>query len=657
MAFWWWNRRRKWYFGNRYRKQRRRKYKPRRRRFRRRRTRRATRRRRRRRTTKVRRKKQYLRLLQWQPDSIRKCKIKSIDALLIGANGKQFRNYTTAINDWTTATTPGGGGFSTAVFSLDFLYEQYKLKKCIWTTSNENYDLCRYTGSRFHFYRHPIYDFVVVYQRQYPFTLNFQDYMSSHPYIMLQAKHKIIIPSMKYKPQGKRYISKKIKPPKQMTNKWFFQDQFSNKGLVLLKAAVCDLSFPYLGMSGNNELATFYILNIYTAYEKSNWGQAQSQGYSPYGTYSQRQVKYTDQKGTEQTMSFSSTTNNTDWDKGWFAAPLLLAKTINFSDTKKVPATTLARYNPKIDTGKDNYVWLSSISTEDYNKPLTDKVLIASGQPLWLLLFGFTDYVKQIKRPAETLSIYFLCMQSPALIGSLNKRTTDIYVPIDQSFIQGKNEYSTPGYPTHKWYPTILHQMETINNIVKTGPFIPKPDPKYANWELHYKSSFFFKWGGASDTDKRVTDPAQKSDYIDPNTLQQGIQVSDPKTQIPQSLLHTWDYRRGLATPTAIKRISEYLPFEHLIPTDSEYHSPHKQQKLSTQVPHLQEEKTENINCLQQLYEESTSQEEEETSKPLIQLIQQQHKQQHHIKRNLLLLLTHLKRNQLQMQLQSGIIE
>ncbi len=97
---------------------------------------------------------------------------------------------------------PGGGGFGIQLYSLQYLYDQYRLRNNIWTQSNEYKDLCRYIKCVMHFYRHRKVDFVVVYERQGPFTIDQFTYMEYHPYMMLQKKHKIVIPSLETNPRG-----------------------------------------------------------------------------------------------------------------------------------------------------------------------------------------------------------------------------------------------------------------------------------------------------------------------------------------------------------------------------------------------------------------------------------------------------------------------
>nr|UHK03694.1 MAG: ORF1 [Torque teno midi virus] len=658
MPFWWRRRRKPWFRRFTYK---RRTYKPRRKRFpRRRRHRRFTRRHRRRRR-KVKRKKPFLKLLQWQPDSIRKCKIKTISTLLLGYNGMQHRNFTTAQNEWTLPRTPGGGGFSTTVFSLQYLYELWVLRKNIWTYPNTNYDLCRYTGCKIQFFRHAWWDFVVTYQLMYPMSMGFPDYMECQPLRMLLQQRKIIIKSLKHKPNGKLSIIKKFKPPKQMVNKWFFQEMLAPKPLLLVKAAVCDLLQPDLGPSGGNRLISLTCINIHDLYQHSDWGLASTHGYSPIATWtSPKQIWVVNKQGreTELTIPAQHTVGYAD---GWFQKQIMQAVQIKPSKTENgIAPTYQARYNPAIDTGEGNYIYFCSITASNYDRPRTDKVLFAQEQPLWLLLFGFQDYVTQLKKPAETLPIYFLIIVSKFIephTGSLYPKT---HLIIDNSFIKGVGPFDSPlpGYDLNKWYPTLRYQQESIANIVKTGPFIPKPDPTKANWELHIKSTFYFKWGGSLQQDTQVNNPADKKDYDVPDKIQSALQVTDPQTQVPETMLHSWDFRRGYITTKALKRMSEHFKTDSIVSTDSDSSQPQKRAKLTVSVPLLKDQEPEEKTCLQTLFEKSFCQEEEtDSQKSLQHLIKQQQQQQQGIKLKLLQLITHMKRTQQQLQLHTGLLE
>ncbi len=163
---WWWNRRRKWWRGRR-RPFYKRRYKYKKRRPRRRiykRKYRRTYRRGRKRIKKVRRKNKTLNIKQWNPETIKKCKVKGIAINTLGVQGTQYRCYTPNKYEYTVAKQPGGGGFGVERYTLEYLYKQNKAGNNIWTTSNANLDLVRYTGCTFIFYRHPHIDFIGILQ-------------------------------------------------------------------------------------------------------------------------------------------------------------------------------------------------------------------------------------------------------------------------------------------------------------------------------------------------------------------------------------------------------------------------------------------------------------------------------------------------------------
>ena len=161
----------------------------------------------------------------------------------------------------TPPRAPGGGGFGCEQFSLGSLYDDYLFKRNIWTKTNIFKDLCRYLGVRISFYRHPETDFIVSYSRQPPFDLSKEMYTSCHPAKLLLSKHKFLILSKATKTNGKLKVTKFIKPPKQMLNKWFFQEHFSIFPLLLLQAAACNFRYSNIGCCNTNQLLTFFTLN------------------------------------------------------------------------------------------------------------------------------------------------------------------------------------------------------------------------------------------------------------------------------------------------------------------------------------------------------------------------------------------------------------
>lgn len=562
------------------------------------------------------------------------------------------------MNDWCPPTTPGGGGFSTAKYSLAYLYEQYTLGNNIWTTSNCDYDLCRYTGCSFIFYRHEYTDFIVQYQLEYPLSISPDTYYECHPHSMLLKKHTITIPSMKTKPFGKRYVKKKIKPPKQMVNKWYFQHGFSNVGLLLLKAAACDFRYSHIGQQGENELTSFYCLNTEKWYLQGGWGiSPASQPYMPISTWAPRKpITYVTKNGTQ--MSYTMNADNCiSYDKGWFSNAIMTAK--SYGDM--LPQFTMyrkCRYNPKIDTGKGNIVYFLAVQNHQFTPPSSDKILIMKDKPLWLLLYGWPDYILKLREGTNFMRSYYLAIISDAVYVSSRQAAKQPIIIIDDSFLNGKGPYNyePTTWQTTNWFPTLAHQQQSINNIVKCGPFIPKLEGKVANWELHAKYSFYFKWGGSTKANTQVCDPTKSSEYPGPNPIDPAIQISDPTSQIPASLLHTWDWRRGYLTKKALKRMSENLPPESTLSTDSEYQEPLLKKFKTKKEPEIQEKETEEAICLQQLFEGDTCPEIQKEDNQILFLIHQQYQQQQLLKHNLLNLLTSLKNTQIQMQLQTGIL-
>lgn len=239
----------------------------------------------------------------------------------------------------------------------------------------------------------------------------------------------------------------------------------------------------------------------------------------------------------------------------------------------------------------------------------------------------------------------------------IRQATDQKYYPlIDRDFAFGKlpwDEYLDAN-SKKLWYPTADKQIQTINDIVCTGPYVPKFYNKIdSTWELPYKYTFFFKWGGPQTGDPHVEDPKTRNDYPVPDKLLQTVQVSNPQKLHTDTILHEWDYRRGLITSSALKRMSENLQIDTDFESDIS-ESPKKKQKISKELPCSPKLQTKVKESLLSLCEEPTCQEQPEN---LQHFIQQQQQQQQQLKRNILNILTHLKKQQLHLQLQTGNLD
>lgn len=616
------------------------------------------RRRRRRRRKKVRRKRQTLPVKQWQPDSIVNCKIKGVGALVLGAEGRQFICYTNVKDAWTPAKAPAGGGFGVEQFSLGGLYEQYKFRNNIWTKTNIWKDLCRYLRVRFTFYRHPKTDFIVSYERMPPFTLTKYTYPSAHPLALLLGKHKKIILSIQTKPNGKPKLRMNIKPPKQMLSKWFFTEQFSKVPLLLLKGAAASFSYPRLGCCNVSQLVSMTCLNL-AFYVKGNWGVPQ--GTSGYVPYTGALQSYTGKlpNGSSTTVTIEKTQSGAvSYASGYFQSKLLKIVEFTTPTTQAAIPLKAARYNPNRDSGKGNQIWLKSVLVENYDIPKTDDILVFENMPLYLMLYGWLNFVTTKKADKKFLESYVLCIKSPAIEPYGGIGTQNLYIPIDLTFVNGEAPYREvlTGAMKLKWFPTIYNQMETLNAIVQTGPYIPRYNyDRESTWELPYYYCFYFKWGGPEITEQTVADPATQGKYDVPDTFNQAVQIRNPEKQKASTLFHAWDWRRGFITPTALKRMSDNISVDSTFQSDT---TPPPEKKKKITGPYLQDpdqEIQEIQSCLQCLCEEDTFQEEETQS--LKQLIKQQQQQQNQLKRNILKLLQELKGKQRMLQLQTGLME
>ncbi len=141
-------------------------------------------------------KKRFLKLLQWQPDSIRKCKIKGFKCLFQGGSHVLSRNYIQYIESIVPEHWDGGGGWGLMVLSLGALYEDWEHLRNVWTTSNIGLPLVKYRGAKLVFYQSPYTDYVVTVNTCWPMTDTELTHANSCPQRMLLARKKHIIPSL-----------------------------------------------------------------------------------------------------------------------------------------------------------------------------------------------------------------------------------------------------------------------------------------------------------------------------------------------------------------------------------------------------------------------------------------------------------------------------
>nr|UGV38677.1 MAG: ORF1 [TTV-like mini virus] len=259
------------------------------------------------------------------------------------------------------------------------------------------------------------------------------------------------------------------------------------------------------------------------------------------------------------------------------------------------------QYNPLRDTGEDTMCYLlQNKSGHGWDPPTNDK-LILSGFPMWLILYGFTDFQIKLKLYTNIDTNCILVIKS-----KFTQRPTSFpLVPISDDFIQGKSPYNTTQLPEdfRKWYPQIQYQERAINTIAATGPGTPYlNDTLSENINMYY--SFKWLWGGSPPKTINIDNPSHQISYPIPSNEHETTSLQNPGTA-PESLLYSFDLRHGIFTPTAISRISKDFTTETSFTSITDEPTKRKLQQtlqeLQTTQEKEQEEKTKVLQLINQL--------------------------------------------------------
>ena len=506
-----------------------------------------------------------------------------------------------------------GGGFSIVLFTLQYLYQQWILFNNIWTTGNNGYDLVRYTGASIYFFRHPFASFVVNYVIAPPFTVNRETYTNCNPYRMLLQKHKILIPSMARRPRGKPWVKRKIRVPKLLMNKWYFQADFSDTPLLMLKAAMIGLSTPYLKYSNDNNCVGFYCLNpeifdsagfFATTYSLKSGLYAYVKNKKSTDTEETFTVKELTQFHPDSNSYFYWRYLNGDIPVAFFDTKHTTVSKQAF-DSKVKPLTIEYRYQPNRDTGDGNVIFLESVVSKTIDIP-TNKNYKYENLPLWIALYGWVDWCQKFFKGDNIHDNYSLCFRSK-FVYPIDHKTpaTTLLLPLSSYFMKGQNEYNYPllHYEAEHWAPTIRHQQTLINDFCMAAPYSSLPSGKSADLPIKYK--FYFKWGGTVVHLQNVNDPENQPVYPMPTEELQRIQVKDPSTQDSQAEFHKWHYRRGSLTTRAIKRALQDTETSSMSSTDSEEESTKRRRLGEPDISHPKSSLTTKV---QEVCEEATCQ-------------------------------------------------
>nr|UGV36485.1 MAG: ORF1 [TTV-like mini virus] len=632
-------------------------------------------RRRRRRKRRVRRKLPSISIKQWQPGHINKLTIKGLYCLLQVHKTRYNHDYNQYETSVPVEGHPNGGGFSILRFTLNALWEQHEKAHNVWTKSNKNMPLFRYTGCSIKIYRPLDIDLVVKFQRCYPMSSSKLMFTGSQPSIMMMSKGSKKIRCKRNAPNSKPYKTFYFKPPSQMTNKWYFQHTESNTGLLLMQVSSASFDNYYSSSNAESSTITLYTLNT-RIFQNLNFDVTPTYGYMPRNNYglwaSNGEDKLEDliwlgnskqyNKGTHikdfQTTQTNWTTrvqnylqNPKNWGNPfymehlhkthtlWFGTkqPLLqlTKKTNNENADKNTKCSEVGlnkvtddlfysvRYNPFKDKGYNNNIYIlpNYTDNEDLN-PLPDPDLQNPGFPNWLSCFGFQDYLKKLGKKDRIDDHWIMLWKS----NYFDPYLPTGYIFIDHWFLHGDSpEYEgRTDWDNINWYPQIQHQVGELNKLALCGPGAPKlGSVVLAEAKMEYK--FHFKIGGCGPPVEKITNPADQPTYATPTNVLDTNSLQSPEEPIETSL-YQFDWRRDEITKKATDRITKDFSTSKYLFTDAV--------SSGTQVP---------IQQTQQ--EELLSSEEEETQKEtLFEQLQRQRLKQKDLRHRIKLLLNKLQK-------------
>lgn len=572
-------------------------------------------------------------LKQFNPKSIRNCKIIGSKCLLQGSPLRCHHNYIQYAESKIPPFYPGGGGWSLLVFSLDSLFEDHEKLQNIWTTSNAALPLVRYLGCTFKFYQCNDLDYFVTYDTCWPMVDTPHTHADSSPQAMFLKKRKICVPSRQTQKRRKPYKKVTIKPPSQMLTKWYFQRDICKTPLLMLTTTGISLTNSQCAPEAKSNNITITVLNplIFnnlnfqtfpktTGYFCKIYSQHEDAMYPMYLWVSLTEMQ---QHTPKQTLTVDTTNkpskyqlipliNTLDYTTGTYIkanwedkmtnwgnpfhdtytaehVPIYIstmtsynAKTIedgsnHISYTLTLlaqPITYNVRYNPETDKGNKNIVYMLSTSKQNYLNPPEDKNLIFEGFPLPILLWGWSDWIKKAK-----------FMQDPdqnGIIGIITDQfdiNLPIYIPIDKDFLQGfepytpEPEHGSPHdltpYSKSHWYPKLQFQDQSIEKICTSQPGSPRM-PYNHYMQVYCRYKFRFKWGGCPKQLEKVYNPCSQSIWTTPDNIHGRPEIQNPITS-PSTELWSWDWKDDYVTQEAIDRIQSHTEINQstIVSTDN----------------------------------------------------------------------------------------
>nr|UGV34989.1 MAG: ORF1 [TTV-like mini virus] len=620
---------------------------------------------------KPKRKLKRLRLEQWQPSSIRLCKVKGLLCLFL-CNANRLGNNLAMYNQSIVPEhLPGGGGFSIYQFTLENLYTMHQYVRNWWTTSNVNLPLVRYIKCVLKIYQSDDVDIVFRYQRHFPMTCSQLCYPTTQPGTLMMLNRTLLIPSKKTRRIKKGYRKITIRPPEVMTNRWFFQQKIATTPLLVTYAVAASFDHYYINTNSVSNNVTIHCLNTSLIqnreFDKSNAYFIRTQGTikvwlwatdEEVGETQQPMLKnltllaYTKKPVPGHSYASAQTLRDkpTDWNNyktnitKYMGNPFhtdylnlkshehytLYQSTGEYTDvlneftndkpeekrsTKLTrihnPLIIPCRYNPNTDKGDTNNTYLLKNYQHEHGwDPYPNAKLELGGFPLYINWWGFLDFQKQ-QHELPNIDTSTIFVTTTKTLHPIFDVSLPAFVPLCTDFILGKSPYEDDINPAdfNRWYPMAQYQEPEINNLLKCGPGTAKVDPKQTV-EAKCEYKFVLKFGGNPAPMVNLTDPTEQPQFPIPNNLIGTNSLQDPTTPA-ELFLYNFDERRGIITKKAADRISKDWETKKTLFTDA----------TTTPGPPT-------IHQTLQTSEDETSEEEKEEETLFQQFLRQRHKQQ-----------------------------
>ena len=584
-----------------------------------------------------------LRLIQFQPAHIKKCRIKGFLQLFGAGHGRFSNDFTMYKESTVLPHEPGGGGWCLQQITLNSLYVQNSMLMNWWTRSNKGLNMCRFLGSKLTLYREENVDYIFTYDIEPPYDVTKYYFASLHPYKLLIYNKRVIVPSMRTQPnRKKKYITKRIRPPKDMMNKWYFQQTFSRFPLIQFAAVACSLDSMFMSKTAINNNVSLHTINTaffqnscfhISSLQQTTWGYTPKPNTYIYGI---QQAQLTVLETKIKNVTYLGNTNINDpgdeigthtkedyglphWGNPFYYSylngdmPTFIttidpeqmiqkatgdAKLNTIKDQitfKQEPYILECRYNPYHDTGYGNEAyWIpNNVLTRQTWDPLPDPILKIEGFPLWILLWGWEDFTKNQKNISNIDNNYLLVVRTKWLDVKQQQ-----YVFLSPTYIHGQAPYDDGREnmsinDLSNWYPKFRYQKEAIENLLMSGPGVCKAE-NVKSISAYLKYNLSFKWGGNPAPMESIADPTQQPTYPIPNTFNISNEITDPNTPI-ENFIYKWDTRRDMLTQKATERITSLDLHEPIIFTDGETTAETSKTKTTPQETSTKEKEKESL--------------------------------------------------------------